>query len=414
VTTRAPGISRLLAGQPAATGPEALADHRARLGPLPRADGVIEALERSGVLGRGGAGFPVGRKWRSVAERAAGGAVVVANGAEGEPHSFKDRVLMTARPHLVLDGALLAAAAVGADELILYVGADHRSSIVALRLALAERSEPRLRRAQIVEAPAAYIAGESSAVVNYLSTGDARPTAIPPRPYERGLGNRPTLIQNVESLAMAALVARFGGDWYREAGRGKTRGTALVSVSGSISAPGVREIEYGTTLRELADQGGGMTAGVGAVLLGGYFGGWASVNHATWNRSLDPAALANENLSFGCGLVAFLSADDCGVRATANILRYMAGESARQCGPCIFGLGSIAETTKRLAAGGGQPGDLRNLARWSSQIVGRGACHHPDGAAGLLASALEVFAAEFHLHESSRRCSRPLTQALAS
>ena len=408
--------SRILAGPPLARGREAWAEHRARLGPLPSADGTIEAMERSGALGRGGAGFPIGRKWRSVAVRSAGGAVVVANGAEGEPRSYKDRTLMTARPHLVLDGALLAAGAVGADQLIVYVGSEHRSAIEAIQRAIAERPEPMAHRIRLVQAPATYVAGESSAIVNYLNAHDARPTSVPPRPYQRGVGDRPTLVQNVESLAVAALVARFGPDWFRSAGRLTTRGTALVSVSGPIAASGVREIEYGTTLRELAGLSGGATAGVRAVLLGGYFGGWASIDPSTWDRPLDPAALAEDGLGFGCGLVGYLSADDCGVRATAHILRYMAGESARQCGPCVFGLGAIAETTQRLAAGRGQDGDLHHLTRWATQIVGRGACHHPDGAAGLLSSALDVFAAEFRLHEEGRRCSRPgsATRAVAS
>lgn len=405
---------RLLAGAPLAAGAETWASHRERLGPLPAARGVVDTLERSGLLGRGGAGFPVGRKWRAVAGRASSGAVVVANGAEGEPRSAKDRTLMTLRPHLVLDGALLAAKAVGADELVLYVGADHRSSIEALQRAVGERPRLPIAKVRLVEAPVAYVAGESSAVVHYLNAGDARPTTVPPRPFQRGVGARPTLVQNVESLAYAALIARFGDAWYRAAGQAGTCGTALVSVSGPVAQPGVHEIEYGTTLRELAAASGGLTGGVQAVLLGGYFGGWAPVDDRSWDRRLDPVTLADQGLSFGCGLVGLLSVEDCGVRASARILGYMAGESARQCGPCIFGLGAIAETTRRLASGHGRAGDLEDLERWSSQIVGRGGCHHPDGAAGLLNSALRVFASEFVLHVRSGQCSRPARRAMAS
>jgi NADH:ubiquinone oxidoreductase subunit F (NADH-binding) len=249
------------------------------------------------------------------------------------------------------------------------------------------------------------VSGESSSVVNFINAGDARPTASPPHPRDRGVAGRATLVQNVESLAHAALIARSGDDWYRSAGRGPTSGTALVTLSGAIVNPGVREIEYGTTLAELIRDGGGATTDIQAVLLGGYFGGWAAVEELR-DLPLDPILLKDRGLSFGCGLVGLLPVDSCGVWATSRILDYMAGESARQCGPCIFGLGAIAETTRRVAAVGALPGDLDNLARWARQIVGRGACHHPDGAAGLLTGALEVFAGEFELHQRDRWCSR--------
>ena len=185
-------------------------------------------------------------------------------------------------------------------------------------------------------------------------------------------------------------------------------------MSGPVADPGVREIEYGTTLGELVDMAGGATANMQAVLIGGYFGGWAALDDDMWETQLDPVELTPRGLGFGCGLVGLLPADACGVWATARILDYMAGESARQCGPCIFGLGAIAERTRQLAAGKGARGDLANLARWSAQIVGRGACHHPDGAAALLQSALSVFGAEFALHERERRCSRPAAMGRGS
>lgn len=404
---------RLLAGPPLEAGPESLATHNARLGPLPRAGtDLIAVVERSGLLGRGGAGFPVGRKWRAVADRANGRAVVVANGAEGEPRSSKDRTLMAARPQLVLDGALLAASAVGAEEIIVYVGSDHRAAVTAMKRAIGERGSRTSLPIRLVEAPVAYVAGESSAVVNFIESGDARPTASPPHPRDRGVAGRPTLVQNVESLAHAALIARNGDDWYQSAGRGPTSGTALVTISGAIARPGVHEIEYGTTLAELLADAGGATTDIQAVLLGGYFGGWVAADDLR-DLPLDPAILADRGASFGCGLIGLLPVDSCGVWATARIMNYMAGESARQCGPCIFGLGAMAETTRRLAAGSAAQGDLDNLARWATQIVGRGGCHHPDGAAGLLTGALSIFSTEFELHQRERRCSRHLAAAQA-
>jgi NADH:ubiquinone oxidoreductase subunit F (NADH-binding) len=226
---------------------ESLATHRQRLGPLPAlvSRELIAELDSSGLLGRGGGGFPVGRKWRTVAERSSGHAVVLANGAEGEPLSRKDRSLMAARPHLVIDGALLAARAVRADDIIFYIGTEHRAADAAMRQALAERPADVRGRARIVTAPAGYVSGEESAAVHFVNAGDARPTTTPPRPFDRGVGGRPTLVQNVESLALAALIARRGHDWYVDHGR--RGGIGLVSVSGAVNHAGVQEIGFGST-----------------------------------------------------------------------------------------------------------------------------------------------------------------------
>ncbi len=403
---------RLLAGPRFDDGAEGYADHVARLGEPPygfAGPRLIESLERSGLLGRGGAGFPVGRKWRAVAERGRRGTVVIANGAEGEPRSAKDRALLTLRPHLVIDGAMLAALSVGAGVVRIYVGTEHRDAVHAVARAIAQRPRVRGISLALVEAPTGYVSGESSAVVRYLNERDARPSASPLRPSERGVGGRPTLVQNVESLAYAALIARHGAEWYRQAGRGTLRGTALVTITGPVREPGVREIEYGTTLREVIALAGGTPDGMGAVLLGGYFGGWAAVSDLL-DTPLDPESLAAAGIGFGCGLVSLFPAESCGVWATEQIVAYMAGESARQCGPCIFGLGAMATSLRRLAAGGPERDDLVNLDRWSAELMGRGACHHPDGAAALLRSGLAVFADEFALHAGGR-CSRPPRQA---
>ena len=399
--------SRILDGPPPVAGAESLPAHVARLGALPlsRDPGqVIAALDAAGLLGRGGAGYPVGRKWRSVAERSSGSAAVLVNGAEGEPLSAKDRTLMALRPHLVVDGALLAARAVGADEIVFYIGKAHAAAGRAMATALAERRRTDVP-VRVVAAPSTYVAGEESAAVHFVDAGDARPTTTPPRPFERGLAGRPTLVQNVESLAHAALIGRFGDGWYREAGRGETRGTGLVTITGAPVA-GVREIELGTTIAEVAAESKLNRGDIEAVLLGGYFGGWTEASQA-WDLPLDPAEMRRSARGFGCGVVAFLGHDNCGVRATARIIDYMAGQSAAQCGPCVFGLRAIADATARLSSGAAERDDLARIERWSSQLVGRGACRHPDGAVGLVASALGVFGHEFAIHQRTGGCSRP-------
>jgi NADH:ubiquinone oxidoreductase subunit F (NADH-binding) len=407
---------RIFAGPAAAAGAERWADHAARLGGIPRgagAEAVIPILEASGLLGRGGAGFPVGTKWRSVAGRSAGDAAVLVNGAEGEPLSSKDRTLMRLRPHLVIDGALLAADAVGADRIAFYVGSAHRDARASLQHALRERRDVDVP-VKVLAAPDTYVAGEESAAVHFVNSADARPTTTPPRPFEQGIGGRPTLVQNVESLANAALIARFGDGWYREVGRAATPGTALVTVSGS-ERDGVREVEIGTTIGEIAEASGAASDARGrqAVLLGGYFGGWLSLERG-WELALDPPVLRDAGSAFGAGVIAFLDNEHCGVRATARIVDYMAGQTAAQCGPCVFGLRAIADAAGRVANLTAEHGDLGRLEAWTRQLAGRGACRHPDGAVGHLLSSLRVFGPEWELHQRRRTCARERVRDAAS
>jgi NADH:ubiquinone oxidoreductase subunit F (NADH-binding) len=342
------------------------------------------------------------------------GAVVLVNGAEGEPLSHKDRSLLLLRPHLVLDGAELAAEAVGADEIVLYVGERHEAGAQSIARAVAERSRAdRGRRyagsragIRLLRGPDGYVSGEESAAVHFVNESDARPTVTPPRPYERGVAGLPTLVQNVESLAYVALIARLGAGWYREAGRGETRGTTLVTVTRPDGRPLVHEMELGTTIGEIARLGESPITQdeTQAVLLGGYFGRWLDARD-TWDTPLDPAVLRTDGLSIGAGVVSFLSARTCPVVATARIADYMARQSAAQCGPCVFGLRSIAEAMIRLARAEARRDDLANLERWAGQVRNRGACRHPDGAVGMLTSGLETFGHEIARHQRQRSCS---------
>jgi NADH:ubiquinone oxidoreductase subunit F (NADH-binding) len=303
---------------------------------------------------------------------------------------------------LVLDGAAVAAEAVGAPDVILYVGGEHTAARRVLAQAIDEREPDPGVRVQLVAAPVGYVAGEATAVVHYLNAGDARPTFLDARPHQRGVAGRPTLVQNVESLAHAALIARFGDAWYREVGRGATRGSALITVSGTDSRPTVREIEYGTTIGEVARLSAAASS-ANAVLLGGYFGAWATLDEVR-DEALDPVMMREHGLGFGCGVVSFSGPGTCGVAATAEIMTYMAGATAAQCGPCVFGLADIAQAVRRLADGTAPDHDLDRIGGWAAQVDGRGACHHPDGAIALLRSALRVFAHDFARHQARRRC----------
>ncbi|TQJ56081.1 NADH-quinone oxidoreductase subunit E [Streptomyces sp. NBC_00080] len=373
---------RLLA--PGAT-PADLATHHQRYGPEAHGDPeiLLRTVAESGLTGRGGAGFPTYRKLVSVAEagrRTGRAPVVVANGAEGEPASRKDRTLLRLSPHLVLDGLQLAARTVGAGEAYLAV----EDGATWLESALAQRTADPLP-VKVVRLPKSFLSGQAAALARYVSGGAALPTHRRPPVRERGVHRAPTLVQNVETLAHLALVARYGADWYRTAGTPAQPGSALCTVHVPGREPRVVEAPYGLPLGRLLP-----LEGAGAVLAGGYHGTWIPAPEAT-ELALDAGYL-------GAGVLAVLPVDRCGLAETARVLRYLALQSAGQCGPCLNGLPRIAGAFRTLAAPGPQGTVRADLARWSGLVEGRGACHHPDGTVRLVRSALTTFAAEVDAH----------------
>ena len=421
-----PGLPRLILPG----GPLSLAGHFDAYGPLPLGSGsggrawpgdgrMIAEVERAGLAGRGGAGFPAGRKLRAVADssraagarRGQGGAVVVANGAESEPASAKDKMLLARAPHLVLDGIAVAADAVGATRgyLSLHPGSDE----LARQLTAAVTERARLDRVavQIVAGGPGYLASQETALVSHLNGGQPKPTFVPPRPFEKGAHGRPTLVANVETLAHIALIARFGADWFREVGeagepgRRGAPGSALVTVSGAVRRPGVYEIALGLPVGQLIEWAGGPSEQPQAILAGGYLGGWLPYGEAL-NVPVTDQALRAAGAALGPGVLVVLPQSACPLAETAWIAGYLASQSARQCGPCSNGLPALAGTLRQIAFG--RP-DARALG-WAEQLMtlvnGRGACHLPDGTAGFVASALAVFSGELHRHGASGPCPR--------
>jgi NADH:ubiquinone oxidoreductase subunit F (NADH-binding) len=399
------GLPRLLAGLDPNGAVMTLADHERVHGPLPRSSAheLIERVERSGLRGRGGADFPTARKLRSVAERR-GGATLVVNGSETEPASAKDRLLLSRLPHLVLDGAVLAARAIGANEVIVKVGESGAAQLRALEGAISVRSGDGVA-IQLAAGPEGYVTGEESAVIHYLNGGAAVPTFIPPRPYERGYRGRPTLIQNPETLAQIALVARYGDHWYRELGTEADPGSALVTISGAVAAPGVYELAFGTPMTDLLAAAGGSTEPLQALLVGGYFGTWVDSSRALRLR-LAREDLRSVGCSLGSGVLIALGESSCGLHESARVIDYLARQSAGQCGPCVYGLRAIADAVAALADGVAHQRERDRVLRWTSEVNGRGACHHPNGAVRFVESALSVFGDEIEWHRRSR-CTAP-------
>jgi NADH:ubiquinone oxidoreductase subunit F (NADH-binding) len=381
--------------------PMDLAAHLRVHGPTPYRGGsrlLIHTVESAGLTGRGGAAFPTYRKLTAVADQKRV-AVVVGNGAEGEPASSKDKALLWSSPHLVLDGLQLAAEAVGARKVHLYV---HREPRLVQRLesALAERAAAGSdrRAVSLVSAPARFLAGEESALANRVEGGAALPRFTPPRIFERGVNGAPTLVQNVETLAHLALISRYGPAWFRTLGTKAEPGSMLATVRLANGEGGVVEASIGTPIATLLRVS---EYPARAVLVGGYHGAWLTPEQAG-RLTLSNADLRPLGAAVGAGVLAALPLDRCGVVESARVVRYLALESAGQCGPCLNGLPLIADSLAQLANCQGAPSARGDLARWSTLVERRGACHHPDGTVRFLRSALSVFAEEVALHESGR------------
>jgi NADH:ubiquinone oxidoreductase subunit F (NADH-binding) len=401
--------SRVLAGVVAGN-PMPLARHLSVHGPLPdgaRAARLLADLSASGLRGRGGAAFPAAIKADAVAGRRR--PLIVVNGAEGEPMSAKDRLLLTRAPHLVIDGALLAAEAVGSRAVTVAAPAavlphvagalEERRGLDGLRAKL--RLEP---------SPGGYISGEETALIAHLDGRPALPRTKPPLPVERGLRGRPTVVHNVETVAHVALIARHGPEWFREMGTDQHPGTTLVTVSGAVQRPGVYEVPLGIPIREIVAKAHGSLASTRATLVGGYFGAW--IDQDGGNLTFDDLSLGAVGAGVGAGVVVVLGTSACPVAETARLAAWMSDESAGQCGPCTFGLAALADVLERFASGRTHPEDVARLRRWTSLVRGRGACHHPDGVARMIASATRLFGRELADHARRgpcRACAAPPT-----
>ncbi len=373
----------LLAG--AADGPS-LAAHRARRGALPRL-GLADLVERCRALdlkGRGGAGFPLADKL-TVTARGRGRPVVVVNASEGEPASLKDLALTRLAPHLVLDGAVAAATALGAREVHLVTGPDD-----ALRTAVREREDRKVRFV-LHRAAEVFVAGQSSAVLELVAGRTNLPVTTWQPAAVSGLRGRPTLLSNAETFAVAGLLATVGPDEVRRHGTPDEPGTTLLTLDGDgpLQARRVVEVAHGTPWHHVLPA----ERLASPVLLGGYHGTWAPAG-ALASLTVSRRALTEAGLALGAGVV--LPADGrCAVRRTAELVDYLAAQSARRCGPCLNGLPALATAFRAVVDGHPRLHEVRRLA---GLVEGRGACAHPDGTARLVRSLLLACPDEVEAH----------------
>ena len=369
-----------------------LAAHRDRHGSP--ASLTLDDVRASGLTGRGGAGFPLWRKLEAAADTSRWRSpVVVANGAEGEPASSKDRALMLRSPHLVLDGLALAADVIGARRTVAYVRAD---VLGAVRAAADERRRARLPEppVRVVAARPGFVAGEETAVLAALEGRAPRPADKARRITERGLDGRPTVVSNVETLAHLAVIGLAGVPAFRARGTDTEPGTVLATVHDHHGRR-VVELEHGVGLTEVLDEEQDRP-----VLIGGYHGAWLAPDEVRDGR-LSRVALHPHGATPGAGVLLELPAGTCGLAETARLVGYLAGASAGQCGPCRFGLPALAAGMDALVRGA-PPVALTRARDLADLVEGRGACRHPDGTARLVRSALRVFAEDAAAHRRGR------------
>lgn len=371
----APG-SCLLAGVLPGEG-HGLGRHRQAWGERPPStvDELIEAALRESIVGAGGAGFPTARKLESLAGRPV--SHVVVNGAEGESASGKDGVLLQHVPHLVLDGAVATAQALGAPRVVVRVCQDRTDLLATLPGVLAERTDGNVGL-ELSVGPASFVAGEATAVLRALAGGPATPAALglPPRLPGRRLGPRPAaLVSNVETFARLAVAAR-----------GLPAVSALASVSGAVVSPGVVELPATDTLSDLAASAGGLVGDPTVLITGGWHGRWVPWPEVA-GVPLTRTALTGAGGRWGAGALVWIPRDLPLDAALAGVAAELAAGTAGQCGPCWRGLPEVARTAVEVARGDATVADLAVLL---AEVDGRGICAHPGAAAQAIASAVDL------------------------
>jgi NADH:ubiquinone oxidoreductase subunit F (NADH-binding) len=373
--------------------------HRHLHGVLPTLDErqLIGLCSDVALLGRGGAGFPVAQKLAAMGTQANGRRRrnVVVNATESEPASHKDRLLVQRFPHLVLDGARLVADALGAGDVHVAIHGD--SARPGLLTALADREDS--TRFQIDCITGGFVSGEARALVRAIDGEASVPPGRRTLPTQRGVGGGSSFLSNAETFAQLAVLARLGPVAFRSVGTTEEPGTTLLSVGGAVARPGVLEVPLGTSLDSVLSAVGARPAT--AIVIGGYHGAWL-VPRA--GMRISRRAMSGVGATLGAGVLLVLDEETCALGELSRVASWLANESARQCGPCMFGLPALLADLDALAHG--RPGSDRAVARHAGLVSGRGACSHPDGAVRFITSGLAALTHEVSLHRRRGGCGR--------
>ncbi|MDI3279811.1 MAG: NADH-ubiquinone oxidoreductase-F iron-sulfur binding region domain-containing protein [Bacillota bacterium] len=377
---------------------------------------VVAEVRRSGLRGRGGAGFPTWRKWEEVRRAPGPEKYVICNGDEGDPGVFINRTLLEGDPHSVLEGMAIAAYAVGAATGYLYVRTEYPLAIRRLRRAI-EQAEARglLGRdilgsgfhfsVQVVEGNGAFVCGEETALIASLQGERGVPRPRPPYPSTAGLWGKPTVVNNVETLAAVAPIIQRGGSWYAGFGQGESRGTKVFALSGEVERPGLVEVPLGLPLRRLIyELGGGIREGrsLKAVLIGGPSGG--CLPPGLLDTSMDYEALERVGAMIGSGDVVALDERHCLPDLARFIAEFAAAESCGNCLPCREGLHQLLALLDRIVRGEAEEGALEELQALAELVRDTSLCGLGRTAPNVVLSTLRYFRAEYEAHVLEKRC----------
>ena len=380
------------------------------------ADDVIDEITKSNLRGRGGGGFPAGRKWAQVRRQAQPVKYIVCNGDEGDPGAFMDRSVMEGDPHRMLEGMMIAGLATGAQEGYIYVRAEYPLAVKRLRRAIAQAEELGLLnehilgtsfcfRLHIARGAGAFVCGEGSALTASIEGKRGMPRVKPPRTVEHGLFEKPTVLNNVETFANVPLIITRGADWYKSIGPENSPGTKAFALTGNIVNTGLIEVPMGTTLREVIfDIGGGVRDGKAfkAVQIGGPSGGCLTTEDL--DLPLDFDSLKKADAMIGSGGLVVMDEDTCMVEVARFFMHFTQNESCGKCVPCREGTKRMLAILERIVEGKGEEGDIELLLELADTVTATALCGLGKSAASPVVSTIKSFREEYEAHIRENRC----------
>lgn len=379
-------------------------------------EAVISEIEKSGLRGRGGGGFPTGRKWRFTAVNQSDKKYVVCNGDEGDPGAFMDRSIMEGDPHKLLEGMAIAGFAIGADEAYIYVRAEYPLAIKRLRIAIKEAEKKGYLGSNIMgtsfnftihikEGAGAFVCGEETALIASIEGERGMPRPKPPFPANKGLFGKPTLINNVETLANVPVIIRKGSEWFSSLGTEKSKGTKTFALTGEVNNTGLIEVPMGTTLREIVfDIGGGIRNGkkFKAVQIGGPSGGCLTEEHL--DLPMDYDSLIAAGAMVGSGGLVVLNEDTCIVEIARFFMNFTQNESCGKCVPCREGTKNMLKILEKIVQGKGEMEDIEIIEELALAVKDGSLCGLGKTAPNPVLSTLKYFKDEYISHIKDKKC----------
>ena len=379
-------------------------------------DWVIEEILKSGLKGRGGAGFPTGLKWKFTAANKGGKTYMVCNGDEGDPGAFMDRSVMEGDPHKLLEGMAIAAFAIGSDEGYIYVRAEYPLAIQRLRKAISDAEAKNFLGKNIMgsdfsfevhikEGAGAFVCGEETALIASIEGERGMPRPKPPFPANKGLFGRPTVINNVETLANVPVIINKGADWFASMGTETSKGTKTFALTGEVNNTGLIEVPMGTTLRQIIyDIGGGIRGGkkFKAVQIGGPSGGCLTEEHL--DLPMDYESLQKAGAMVGSGGLVVMNEDTCIVEVARFFMNFTQNESCGKCVPCREGTKNMLSILQRIVDGNGRPEDIDTLQELAVAVQDGSLCALGKTAPNPVLSTLKYFLDEYKSHIVDKKC----------